>query len=146
MSIYAKDCVIERHAVSSAHRHRYNYFRFRGRHRQVGSSLRVAVTSPKQEGGADRFVVVMNPSLALGKTCRCGLTCSNQRHDAFEIKVFHFRPRGSGPRRSRTIPCTSSWREFILLQIQKISPRNLERVRICAHFRALGGNFTPRPI
>ena len=87
--------------------------------------------------------MVTNHSLALGTTCLCGLTCSNQRHDAFEIKVFHFRPRDSGPRRSRTIQCMSSCREFILLQSQKISPRNLERFRICAHLTALGGKFTP---
>ena len=127
------------------HRHRYNYFRFRGRHRRVGSSLRAAVTSPKQEDGADMLGVVINPSLALGTTCLCGLTCSNQRHDAFEIKVFHFRPRDSGPRRSRTIQCMSSCREFIFVQSQKISLRNLERFRIYAHLTALGVNLPPPP-
>ena len=37
----------------------------------------------------------------------------------------------------------SSCREFIFVQSQRISLRNLERSRIYAHLTALGGNFTP---
>ena len=104
------------------------------------------MTSPTLENGADTLGVVTNPSLALGTTCLCGLTCSNQRHDAFEIKVFHFRPRDSGPRRSRTLQCMSSCREFIFVQSQKVSLRNLKRFRIYAHLTALGVNLPPPPI